>query len=116
MRQILLLILSALFAATAQAACRVEPRGAVPLDIVDGHILVTVAVNDVAATFILDTGADRTLMGEDVVRRLGLERDGWVRPPSAASAASSSARTPCPARCVSAPRRCAAGRSPATPA
>ena len=30
------------------------------------------------ATFILDTGADRTLMGEDVVRRLGLERDGWV--------------------------------------
>ena len=71
-------LLAVLFAATAQAACRVEPRSAVPLDVVDGHVLVTVQVNDVAATFILDTGADRTLMGEDVVRRLGLERDGWV--------------------------------------
>jgi hypothetical protein len=78
MRPILLLLLGVLLAATAQATCRVEPRGAVPLDIVDGHILVTVAVNDVAATFILDTGADRTLMGEDVVRHLGIERDGWV--------------------------------------
>ncbi|HEY2619001.1 MAG TPA: retroviral-like aspartic protease family protein [Acetobacteraceae bacterium] len=78
MRQILALLLCIGFTATAQAACRVEPRGAVPVDVVDGHIMVTVAVNDVAATFILDTGADRTLMGEDVVRRLGVERDGWV--------------------------------------
>ncbi len=79
MRQILLaVLLRVLFAATAQAACRVEPRSVVPVEVVDGHVLVTVQVNDVAATFILDTGADRTLMGEDVVRRLGLERDGWV--------------------------------------
>jgi hypothetical protein len=82
MRHILPLLLCALFAvllaAGAQAACRVELRGVVPVDVVDGHILVTVDVNDVAATFILDTGADRTLMGDDVVRRLGLERDGWV--------------------------------------
>ncbi len=78
MRQILALLLCIGITATAQAACRVEPRGVVPVDAVDGHIMVTVAVNDVAATFILDTGADRTLMGEDVVRRLGVERDGWV--------------------------------------
>jgi hypothetical protein len=39
MRPILLLLLGVLLAATAQATCRVEPRGAVPLDIVDGHIL-----------------------------------------------------------------------------
>ena len=39
---------------------------------------MTVLVNETAATFILDTGAERTLMGEDVVRRLGLERDHWV--------------------------------------
>ena len=44
----------------------------------EGNILVAVEVNGVEATFILDTGADRTLMGEDVVRNLGLERDGWV--------------------------------------
>jgi hypothetical protein len=78
MRQILPLLLCVGFTVTAQAACRVEPRGVVPVDVVDGHIMVTVEVNDVAATFILDTGADRTLMGEDVVRRLGVERDGWV--------------------------------------
>jgi hypothetical protein len=77
MRQILLLLCVG-FAVTAQAACRVEPRGVVPVDVVDGHLMVTVAVNDIAATFILDTGADRTLMGEDVVRRLGVERDSWV--------------------------------------
>jgi hypothetical protein len=82
MRQILLLVLcpvlAVLFAARAQAACRVEPRSAVPVEVVEGNILVTVQVNGVEATFILDTGADRTLMGEDVVRNLGLERDGWV--------------------------------------
>ena len=78
MRQILLLMLCCLLGAPAQAACRVEPRGVVPLDLALGHILVTVQVNDVPATFVLDTGAERTLMGEDVVRRLGVERDGWV--------------------------------------
>jgi hypothetical protein len=64
--------------AMAQAPCRVAPLGTVPVDVTDGHILVSVLVNNVDATFILDTGADRTLMGEDVVRRLGLERDSWV--------------------------------------
>ena len=78
MRQILLLVLCVVFAATGQAACRVEPRGVVPVDLVNGHMLVTVQVNDAPTMFILDTGADRTLMGEDAVRRLGLERDSWV--------------------------------------
>jgi hypothetical protein len=64
--------------ATAQAACRVDLMSTVPIELVDGHILVTVRVNDADATFILDTGAERTLMGDDVVRRLGLARDGWV--------------------------------------
>src|SRR5690242_12271899 len=69
-----------LFAGTAiaMAACRVTPVATVPIDQVDGHILVNVQVNESEATFVLDTGADRTLMSEDVVRRLGLARDGWV--------------------------------------
>jgi hypothetical protein len=50
----------------------------IPIELADGHMLVTVLVNDVATTFILDTGAERTLMGDDAVRRLGLERSGWV--------------------------------------
>ena len=73
-----LLALLVLLSAAAHAVCRVDPQGTVPLDIIDGHILVSVQVNDVPATFILDTGAERTLMGEDVVRRMGIERDGWV--------------------------------------
>jgi len=77
-RLLLCLLFAGLSAAAARAACRVEPQGTVPIDAVAGHILVTVQVNGVAATFILDTGADRTLMGEDAVRRLGVERDGWV--------------------------------------
>ena len=44
MRQILLLVLcpvlAVLFAATAQAACRVEPRSAVPVEVVNGNVLV----------------------------------------------------------------------------
>jgi hypothetical protein len=62
----------------AHAACRVEARGTVPLQLIDGHILVTVQVNDSPATFILDTGAQRTLMGDDVVRERGIARDTWV--------------------------------------
>jgi hypothetical protein len=77
-RLILALIICCLFAAAAHAACRVEPRAAIPVDVVEGHVLVSVQVNDVPATFILDTGAERTLMGEEVVRRLGIQRDGWV--------------------------------------
>lgn len=48
------------------------------MDVVAGHILLDVQVNDVATTFILDTGAERTLMSDDAVRGLGLRRDGWV--------------------------------------
>jgi len=79
MRQALLLALTFLLAAaTANAGCQVESASSVPVEPVNGSILVTVEVNDVPVTFILDTGAERTLMGEAVVRQLGLERDSWV--------------------------------------
>ncbi len=78
MRALLLLVLLLGFAATAHAGCRVEPRDTVPLDLANGHILVTVRVKDIPLAFILDTGAERTLIGEDVVRTLGLKRDSWV--------------------------------------
>jgi hypothetical protein len=77
--------LSLLFAAAlafltvpAQAACRVVPQSAAPVEIVRNTPLTTVQVNDVDATFIVDTGAYRTLMGDDAVRNLKLERDQWV--------------------------------------
>jgi hypothetical protein len=81
MRQALLTAITALsfaIAGDAVAACQVEQRGSVPVDDVNGHILVTVQVNESPATFILDTGAERTVMGEDWVRQFGLPRDSWV--------------------------------------
>jgi hypothetical protein len=68
----------AMVAGTACAACTVEPLATVPLQLSGGLILITVAVNDTDAVFIMDTGAERTLMSEEAVHRLGLERDGWV--------------------------------------
>src|SRR5690348_531182 len=62
----------------AHAACRVTAQTSVPIDLANGHLLVSVQVNGTPTTFILDTGAERTLMGEDVVHQLGLPRDSWV--------------------------------------
>jgi Aspartyl protease len=73
-----LFALLATLAGTARAACTVEALATVPLELSGGHILITVAINDADAVFIMDTGAERTLMSETAVHRLGLERDGWV--------------------------------------
>jgi hypothetical protein len=62
----------------AHAACVVQPRATVPLTDVDGHVLVTVSINDTDATFVLDSGAERTLVSEAAARSLGLQRDEWV--------------------------------------
>ena len=48
-------------AGTAHAACRVEPLGSVALQLSGGHILIGVAVNDIEAMFIMDTGAERNV-------------------------------------------------------
>ncbi len=64
--------------AAAHAACRIEQRGVAPVELSDGHLLATVLVNGTPATFILDTGADRTLMSEQAVHQLGVARSGWV--------------------------------------
>jgi predicted aspartyl protease len=72
------LVLLAMLGGTARATCQVEPLATVPLQLAAGLALITVAVNGTDAVFVLDTGAERTLMSEDAVRRLGLQRDGWV--------------------------------------
>ncbi len=79
MKQICLYIFMLLAVVTpAHAACRVAAQTTVPIDLTNGHLLVSVRVNGTPTTFILDTGAERTLMGEEVVRELGLPRDSWV--------------------------------------
>ena len=54
------------------------PQSTVPVEIARNTPLTTVQVNDVDVTFIVDTGAYRTLMSDDAVRNLNLERDKWV--------------------------------------
>lgn len=60
------------------AACEAKPRATVPLVTAGARLLVAVAVNGRPATFQVDTGAARSLVTPDAVRRLGLVRDRWV--------------------------------------
>jgi hypothetical protein len=76
--KILLLLCALLVPGLAGAACSVTARATIPLDLVNGAIIVPVEVNGIAASFILDTGAERSVVTGDAVRRLGLARDAWV--------------------------------------
>ena len=73
-----LLLCALLLPASAGAACSVTARATIPLDVVGGAIIVPVEVNGIAASFILDTGAQRSVVSGEAVRRLGLARDQWV--------------------------------------
>jgi Aspartyl protease len=65
-------------ATTLHAECVVTERATVPLTVTDGTITVPVEVNGITASFILDTGAQRSVVTEAAVQRLGLARDQWV--------------------------------------
>jgi hypothetical protein len=59
-------------------ACEVTPLVQVPLGLVAGVPTVMVRVNDATLRFVLDTGAERSLVTEDAVRRTGLRLDEWA--------------------------------------
>jgi Aspartyl protease len=59
-------------------ACAPRQRATVALDVVPGAILVSVEVNGASGTFILDTGAQRSVVTPAAVARLGLSLDEWV--------------------------------------
>jgi hypothetical protein len=75
---ILRLLLLLLFAPAAQAACAVDHQATVALRVEGGAITLPVEVNGITAIFILDTGAQRSVVSEAAVQRLGLARDQWV--------------------------------------
>jgi len=80
-RPLLLLVLFACvlgWQGTARAACEVDERTAVPFTLTSGHLLVPLTVNGITASFVLDTGAERSLVTPDAVRRLDLALDRWV--------------------------------------
>ena len=64
--------------ASAEAACTVQPATSVSLSVIGGTILVPVEVNGITASFVLDTGAQRSVVTEAAIARLGLARDKWV--------------------------------------
>ncbi len=64
--------------AAAHAACEVRERAAVPFSLTSGHLLVPLTVNGATGSFVLDTGAERSLVTPDAVRRLDLALDPWV--------------------------------------
>jgi aspartyl protease len=75
---IVALLLMSLLPARVEAACSVEAKATVPLTMAGNVITVPVDVNGTEATFILDTGAERSMVTPEAVQRLGLARDPWV--------------------------------------
>jgi len=63
---------------SARAECLVRQTSSVALSVVGGRILVPVEINGTTSSFILDTGAQRSVVTEAAIRRLGLARDPWV--------------------------------------
>jgi len=78
MRWLGLLVVALIAAGSAQAACSVQKRAEVTLDEAGGVPLVPLTVDGHPASFILDTGAQRSLVTSDAAGRLGLARDEWV--------------------------------------
>ena len=62
----------------ARGACTVDHQATVALRVNGAVITVPVEVNGITATFIVDTGAQRSVVSEAAVRRLGLARDQWI--------------------------------------
>lgn len=56
----------------------VDAKATIPLEVVNNAIIVPVEVNGLAASFILDTGAQRSVVTREAIQRLGLARDQWV--------------------------------------
>jgi Aspartyl protease len=74
----LAVIVALLWPSMVSAACAVQKRTAVPLQIVGTTVLTQVDVNGIAGTFILDTGAGMTVVTPDAVSRFGLALDEWT--------------------------------------
>ena len=62
----------------ASAACLVQPRAVVPLEVLGTTILAPVMVNGIEGRFVLDTGAARTAVTPEAVTRFGLVLDEWT--------------------------------------
>lgn len=74
----ILAVCLSLLASPASAACSVEKRADIPVTLIGGQILAAGRIDGRPVTFLIDTGAEKTLLSEAAVKRLGLARDEWV--------------------------------------
>ena len=72
------LLLGVVLACPLQAACTVEQRAEIPVTLIGGQALAAGRVDGKPVTFLIDTGAEKSLLTEVAVRHLGLARDEWV--------------------------------------
>ncbi len=73
-----LTLLLCLAATPVLAACRVEKRATVPVSRAGKLLLVPVSINGTMTDFVLDTGAERSVVGLAAADRLHVARDEWV--------------------------------------
>jgi predicted aspartyl protease len=64
--------------ATPGTTCTVRALTTVNVTIARGLVVAAVEIDGAQGSFVLDTGAARSVVTEDAVRRLGLTRDPWV--------------------------------------
>ena len=69
------------FGGGAEAACRVEPRASVPVQVSDSQVVVGVALNGQDTPLLVDTGAARSLLTAAAVQQAALPLDEWVSTP-----------------------------------
>ena len=77
-RRLLVFLIGLLWPGIVSAACSVQRRTVVTLEVAGTLILTPVMVNGILGTFILDTGAERTVVTPDAVGHLGLVLDEWT--------------------------------------
>jgi hypothetical protein len=78
MRTLIVCLLCLLTASPVRAACSVQPVTQVPLRFAGTLPLLPLQIDDQPATFVLDTGAARSVVTEAAATRLGLRMDEWV--------------------------------------
>lgn len=78
MRRLLVLLVLLLAPCAARAACQVAVAAQAPVRIIAGVPVVDLTVNGVALPFVLDTGAERSMVSDAGIARAGIKRDPWA--------------------------------------
>jgi Aspartyl protease len=71
-------VLTICLAAHTASACVVARQATLPVQMVAGVPVVSVRINDVSLPFVLDTGAQRSLITDAAVRRADVRLDEWA--------------------------------------